>query len=187
MVIAGPAAARSLRFSTTDFRETWRTISFIMGGSTVECELILEGRFHNTTVNKVLNALIGRVTRAMVANCVGGTANVMAETLPWHIKYGGFTGTLPRITGIRRTIIGVSISLNPGFGTCVYRTSATNPAATIWSVEAGGGLTSSRFDETLEIPSESGGICAFTKKRVAGTTTTLTVLGTNNRITVTLI
>jgi hypothetical protein len=71
----------------------------------VRCPVTLEKSFHSKTIAKVLESLIGYVTKVTVGTCTGGTARANTETLPWHIRYGGFTGTLPNIV----TLLGKSI------------------------------------------------------------------------------
>lgn len=111
----GTASARNLSVSNRNIRATWARLEFeVGGGSTVICPVTLEGSFHSQTVAKVRNSLIGAVTRATVKqeSCEGGTGaafngvdryngTTTPNTLPWHITYDSFAGTLPTITSVR--------------------------------------------------------------------------------------
>jgi hypothetical protein len=106
---AGSAAGR-LSLDDQDFRIVWTNLSFITDvvppeeqPLTVECPVTLAGSFHGATTTKTLNRLLGSVTSATVgdASCTGGRASFLAGTLPWHVLYVSFSGTLPRMTGVR--------------------------------------------------------------------------------------
>src|SRR5215217_2901314 len=107
------ASARSLSLSNQNIRATWQSLEF-RSTVTVRCQVTLEGSFHTRTIVKSPRALIGAVTKAQVnrAGCTGGTGSTFNGTeryngvtptnsLPWHITYEGFTGTLPTIGSVR--------------------------------------------------------------------------------------
>lgn len=109
------STASASRLSTTNqnFRITWRSLEFAGEGATIRCPLTLEGSFHTRTIAKVERALVGAVNKANVnsANCTNGTiatfngverynGTTSPNTLPWHLTYLGFTGTLPNITAV---------------------------------------------------------------------------------------
>jgi hypothetical protein len=100
----GSAAARQLEVNEERYRITWRTLEFKEGvfGIAVRCPVTLEGSFHSRTITKNLGSLIGYVTRAIVKenSCQNGRGIPATETLPWHVTYEGFTGTLPEITNL---------------------------------------------------------------------------------------
>jgi hypothetical protein len=185
--MAGSSAARTLSISNQNIRATWRELSFIGSGRTIICPVTLEGSLHSRTITKTVNSLIGYITRAVVGEpaCRNGTARVRNETLPWHVRYLSFSGTLPNITAISVNV------LRPGFDvtgeffgfnvTCSYRTS--NVRGT-FSREAGGALTSVRVEGTGLVP-DQGFPCE--NGELSGTSTSLTLLGATTRITVTLI
>jgi hypothetical protein len=97
------ASAGRLSVSSNLFRVTWRSLEFESAAlGTVRCPITLEGSYHARTMAKVNGALVGYITRAGIgtAGCTGGRATALAETLPWHIRYRSFVGTLPRIAEI---------------------------------------------------------------------------------------
>lgn len=153
-------SANRLRTSHRTFRLTWSL--FIFNPSSVECPLTLEGSFHSSTFAKVSGALYRHITRAFVYSpgCVGGRATVLQETLPWHIRYRGFTGTLPVISGLNSDVVGMSIKAElPLFGiTCLVRTTAERPWTFREGVGAGGAITSISGLSEASIP--FAGACA---------------------------
>jgi hypothetical protein len=94
---ASSATARSLSVSNQNIRVTWSSLEFV-SGVTLRCRVTLEGSLHSRTITKRLGTLIGAITRATFdeRNCTNGTLRPRTETLPWHITYEGFTGTLPQ-------------------------------------------------------------------------------------------
>jgi hypothetical protein len=106
-------------------------MNFKGAGITISsCPITLEGSFHSATISKVANALIGHVSRASIGACsTEGRASILAETLPWHVRYRGFTGTLPTISGVGLSIVGMAwrITRIPLFGECLSRSTAERP------------------------------------------------------------
>ena len=52
------------------------------------------------------------------------------ETLPWHLRYGGFEGILPTITGFLFRVVGFRFLFQIGGSTsvkCLYTSSAASP------------------------------------------------------------
>jgi len=125
----GSAHANRLEVSSLQFRMTWgRVFRLSDTGGTVECVVTLTGSFHSRSFPKVTSVLIGLITGATIQECSGGSAGFLAETLPWHVQYEGFSGTLPNIELFRIQITEAGISLRTGFVfTCLARASATNP------------------------------------------------------------
>lgn len=85
------AAANRIALSTPSFRATWTNLEWQAAGGlfTIRCPVTIEGSFHSNTISKVLEALIGYVTRAAVgapAACTGGTVTMLTSVLPWHIR-----------------------------------------------------------------------------------------------------
>jgi hypothetical protein len=124
------ATAGRLSTSNTGFRLTWATLNFSAGAEfVVSCPITLEGSFHSATIRKVAGALIGSITRGIVHSlaCRGSVqsrATILQESLPWHLTYESFAGTLPNITSIAvllaryavqasATILGITV-------TCLY-------------------------------------------------------------------
>jgi hypothetical protein len=187
------ASANRIAQSNQNFRATWSALRFI-GFVTVECHVTIEGSFHSRTLAKVAEALVGYVSRATVdeGHCTGGSARVIQETLPWHLRYQSFTGTLPRISGITDRQVGSGFQVTGvvlGFPvTCQITSTAASPMVGINNVNTTTGQVESlRPDETALIPVSSGGGSCGSSGRLAGTSTTLTLLGATTKITVTLV
>ncbi|MGN6190102.1 MAG: hypothetical protein ACTHOE_14500 [Conexibacter sp.] len=176
------ASARTLSYSSQTWRTTFPNVEYTGAFNAVRCALTLEGTLHSRNVAKTAGALIGYVTRAShAAACGAGSAIVLAETLPWHLRYRSFTGTLPNITSVGLDIVEYAVSLREALGIfCSIRSNATEPVTLTLSREGGGALTSARIGGTL--PSS----CGF-NITLAGTSNTLTVLNSTTAITVTLI
>lgn len=140
----GGASANRLSVSHGNlFRVEWSSFEESAGGvSIMRCALTLEGSFHSTTIPKVRGLLIGNITHASIKNdpCSIGSATLLSETLPWHITYRGFSGTLPFITNVVLGLIGASLRLFFG-GWCLVRTTTEVPLETLLEegVEEGGG------------------------------------------------
>ena len=111
-VAVGSTSARSLSTSSQQFRVTWRVLEL---GSEVliRCPVTMEGSFVSRTIGKVARSLVGAITRVSVKQeaCTGGTVaafngvesyngSTTTNTLPWHVSYESFTGTLPNITAL---------------------------------------------------------------------------------------
>ncbi|MFL5818093.1 MAG: hypothetical protein ACJ76L_10895 [Conexibacter sp.] len=187
--LVGTASARNLSISNESIRATWTGMEFSnpSAGVLVRCPVTLEGSLHSRTIAKTVGSLMGYITRAIAAegSCTGGSATVRRETLPWHVTYQGFTGTLPNILTIRTAVVRPGFDVSASFFgirlTCRFRTTNVNG---IFNREAGGALTSAVV-EGRELVGEGGFGCE--RGNLAGTSATLTQLGTTTRLTVTLI
>lgn len=195
------AGANRLSISSQMTKIVWTSLSFNGGGTTVSCPVTIEGSFHGPTISKVAGSLIGFITRAKVGRpCTGGTGWVyngsesnevlggtLASSLPWHISYEAFSGTLPSIAEIhillrswrwllRVTVLGIT-------ELCNYTATLEHPIW-IWIRIGRGGLEeSAKLAEEKTIPSESGGACPTDDLSGTGTDTN----GTGGTITLTLI
>jgi hypothetical protein len=121
----------------------------------IVCEISKSITIHRT-IAKVNGTLFGMVTSVSVRNCRGGQVRVLAETLPWHMSYVSFSGTLPNISTIRLQLNGVAYLISEGFlFNCLYR---GNPQGI-----TGGGTFITRFsyDESIHLPLNRrlSGIC----------------------------
>jgi hypothetical protein len=182
--LTSAAAARSLSTSNQQLRATFARVE--MGGEAgiARCALTLEGSFHERTTAKVAERLVGYVTRATLGACETGSATVLTETLPWHVRYRGFTGTLPNITSIEAKIVGAAVRAREPLGfTCLIRSTETEPTTARFTRESLGALTSA----TIAGEIASGIECSGARGLVIGTSTTLTVLNSTSRITISLI
>jgi hypothetical protein len=193
----GSASARNLSISNQSFRAVWNPLTLTAGGVEIRCRVTLEGSFHARTIAKVVGSLIGLVTRALVGRpCTGlgeafvfnGSEVLLGRTtensLPWHIKYLGFNGVLPRFEGIRLSLTGPRFAIVGFLGACLstYGGATTTVNGTV-NVEAGGRVTGLTAEPRPEVPGT--GTCP-SPGRFSGTGA-VTLLGTATPITVTLI
>jgi hypothetical protein len=176
------ASAGRLSSSSQTFRAPFAMARFSGGFGTAICNLTFEGSFHSRTIAKTAASLIGYVTRAAIGGCETGSATVLTATLPWHIRYGSFTGTLPNITAIATNIVGFAIQIRePVFGiTCLGTSTTTEPLTANFVREEGGALRFIRLGGRFE--TNCGGEGA-----IEAQSTNVTVLGGATRVTVTLI
>lgn len=189
--LVGSASANRLSVTNQNIRATWNPMEFAASsvGVLVRCPVTLEGSLHSRTITKTSGSLIGYITRAIVqeAQCAGGRARTLQETLPWHVRYRGFTGNLPAINTVTVDVVNASfLILANVLGaeiSCLYRTSAATPAIGTFTREAGGTLTSVAVGGS--IASSTGFPCPT--GTLGGTSRTLTLLGNTTTIRVTLI
>jgi hypothetical protein len=146
----------------------------------------MEGSFHTQTIRKVEGALLGYISRASNGACRGGSATITQTSLPWHITYEGFRGTLPRITELivllrnvnfRDTVLGVN---------CGYGRPEDN-ARGIVNVESGGGISGLTPETNIALQKLSGGIFCPNTAGFAGNPGSVTLLGTTTRVSIRLI
>jgi len=194
----GVASAGRFSVSSGSFRATWAPIIYEGGGFRVECNITIEGSFHSRTITKVVSTLVGYVTRATVTQpCTGGAwyylngvevlrGVTLANTLPWHIRYRSFTGTLPNIQKIGLDVVDYSFLIeSPLIIGCLFRSTAARPIQ--WNLvrEAGGAVTSVEEPAT-QIPLKEGGFGCPSEITFTGTGRFM-VLGTTTAVTVSLI
>jgi hypothetical protein len=191
------ATATRLAASNQLARLTWTGLTFSGGSSFGEgrCPLTLEGTFHSRTIVKNTESLIGFITSATVGSpCTGGTASILQASLPWHVWYDGFSGTLPRITEIRLRMLGVAFKVHSNLNgqECLYTATAANPFKGSVNRNTSTGVAESiRPNENAGIPITSGATgfaqCP-TSGFVRGVSNTVGVQGnTATKITVTLV
>ena len=146
------ASANRLSLNHTAFRAVFAPLRLRSSGVDLSaCNVTFEGSFHASTFQKVSRTLIGVVNRASVTGCTTGGETVLAETLPWHLTYRSFTGTLPRITGMSINLVGYASRLRSIMGECLLRSSAEEPAVFIAERSAEGQITGLRADTTATI------------------------------------
>ena len=193
---AGSASAGKLSLSNRVIRATWAALEFATEpGFSIRCPVTLEGSFHSNTIRKVIGALVGYITRASVKSdgigCAGGNMTLLQETLPWHIRYNGFQGTLPRIEVVRINIIDFSVLiLFETITGCLFRSTAASPLVGALLMNSGTGqVTGLLLDELGGIPKVRDlgplGPCGrvASPKGTAG----VTLLGTATAISIRLI
>jgi hypothetical protein len=182
--LTATATGRSLELSSTTLRVQFRAVTFEGIFGQITCQMTLEGSLHSRTITKTTGTLIGYITAANLGTCGIGTATIFRERLPWHIRYGGFTGTLPRIETIRTNVIGFAWRFRTNTGeTCTTTSTATNPLVITYNVEAGGAIPGSTLGGTIPTESECFRANATFRSDVGVTT----VLNSTTRITVRLI
>jgi hypothetical protein len=195
----GTASARRIRLSEQGFLARWTALTFKAAGQEVKCPVTLEGSFHSKTLSKVCGQLVGYVSTAQVPRglrppCTGGLATALTETLPWHIQYRSFAGTLPTIEKIRIQLVGARFQVQPdGFPACLAGTTQSAPAAADITVgaETGGGERDTTTIEALEefaIPLGGGFACTLGGSgRFSGTGEVFTLVTPQSRIKVRLV
>jgi hypothetical protein len=190
--IASTAMARNLSLSSTTWRATYPRVNF-EGVGTTECPLTLEGSFYSRTITKTFWALIGHITSANLSRCIRGSATILRETLPWHLIYVSFTGTLPSISAFTASFYGGGISeetpgaginiKEPVFGIeCLATITFQHPADIEFRRESIGALTSAWLLGGRRIPTS----CTI-DMTMEGRASRLTVLNSSSSIRVTLI
>ena len=186
----GSASANRLSLSNRNFRVTWTSLRFsnTANANVVLCPTTLEGSFHSATIVKTVGALIGYVTRASLVNssCIGGHATIRTETLPWHIRYRGYSGTLPNITLILVGLSRARFRVETGGLTCDVTTEDTGPPS------AGSLSPAASRHRSHQTPLQGyrwnhSAASLAVKAPSKEVSQTLTLLGATTRITVTLI
>jgi hypothetical protein len=125
--LVSSATARNYEISEQRMRGIFTSLEFHLPEVTARCALTVEGSLHTRTLPKVIGSLLGYITRVDLGACAIGTATVLTSTLPWHVRYSGFQGTLPNITSIITHVIGASWRISTGGVTCLARSSTTEP------------------------------------------------------------
>jgi hypothetical protein len=190
LAATGLASASRLSVSNRNIRWTFARYTSNNAGIEISCELTLEGSFHSNTITKVRGTLIGHMNRTSVrSGCSGGWGDMrfLNESLPWHITYQSFSGSLPSITAVTVDVIGFSWNYRGlGGGTCLYRSTTAGPARWILNREAGGLITGVRADETIAVPFAGGEITCAESINYRGLGR-VSLTGTTTAIRVTLI
>lgn len=175
------ASANRLVRNEGAFRVTFSPLSFVPSfGSTVRCPVTLTGSYHSRTITKTAGSLIGYVNSVTVGTCEAGTARARTETLPWHLQYASFAGTLPNITATTENLIRGSYEVQGEiFGirvTCRYTVpsqaaiSNRESRGTVTSMSLGsestssetGGCPSGRFSGTGSVKTPGGAALVVT-------------------------
>lgn len=187
------ASANRLSVDNKTFRVTWAPLSLVAEALSepINCSVTFEGSFHSNTIVKSEGLLIGHVYRASLGPCNGGgSATINQEALPWHIRYRGFTGTLPNITGVVLGLVGAKFTVHDnGTGlTCVTTTTATNPGIGITNVNTTTHLIETiRANENAPIPLRGNFFCEIGGNGVFVGNGTVRLQNSTTRIRLTLI
>lgn len=191
LVSVTAASANRLSSNSSTFRVVWEHLEFenTFIAAVTKCPVTIEGSFHSSTIRKVTNMLFGQTTRAIVVAgaCTGGSATALQETLPWHITYQSFIGTLPNITGIKMHAIGNSFRvLNGGF-TCLARSTFTEPLILFATLTAARAISTIEVEEGGTIPLTGGFPCEVARGVIKPSMSRVTKLGTTESIVIRLI
>jgi hypothetical protein len=138
--LVSSASARSFSLSSQAKTILWRRMDFISAAGNVECEVNLSGSFHTRTFTKTVNSLIGYLTEGAVLRCANGGATLNQSSLPWHLRYRGFTGTLPNMNSQSATVTGAEWTIRSGIVTCTVRRETSSTTIT-YTIGAGGVIT----------------------------------------------
>jgi hypothetical protein len=189
--VASSSAGR-LSVSNQTMRITWNALRFNEGRA--QCAVTLEGSLHSSTFAKSTSALVGHIVGGRTGTCAVGSAvlltpeNGQSSTVPWHVRYGSFSGTLPAIASIRLHIVGFSYRIVKELEFCLYASTAARPALLDLVREGGSGaLTSASFFGTEGIPLVSGNIGICEPSGLLGGSGSPTIWGSATRVTLTLI
>jgi hypothetical protein len=185
---ASAASARSLELAEAQdqrFTAAWTPISFIALGGLIQirCNVTLRGSFHTRTSAKMRGSLAGYVTSATITRpCTGGEVWILngterpTNTLPWHIIYDSFRGTLPLITGIRTALVGSSWLIIAGGNQCLYNSTSASPAFGVINITSGTGVATgvtAENESRIPLNATLAGICPASAS-VSGTTSSYT-------------
>jgi hypothetical protein len=124
--LVGSASARNFSISNQFMSATFRRVTFEGPFGTITCEVVVEGSFHRRTTAKRVGSLVGYITRETLNSCAAGAATILQETLPWHIRYLGFSGTLPNITTITANIVRAAFQIRQLFN-CLATSTEADP------------------------------------------------------------
>jgi hypothetical protein len=191
-VLTATASANHLSINSRTIRATWNELDVIPPvGETARCLLTLEGSFHSASIAKTSGALIGYITRATIpsSSCTGILeVTVQQASLPWHVRYRGFQGTLPNITDLQTSVIGAAFLVEGTFGIeCLYLTTAADPLVDNYSIRSGHSIVNSEVGGEIRSENGCGIFGEHIRLRFRGTSSTISQLGSTAGITVTLI
>ena len=183
-LVTSSANAGRLSLSSTTFRAVWFNTEIRIPVGTVTCPITLEGSFHARTIAKTFNSLIGYVTRAPIPTraCTNGNAVPLPETFPWHVRYSGFSGTLPNITSLAIRIVGMGMRIESMLP-CLINSEAAEPVVVDLAVTAEHRIVNAQWNGSFGIRTT---LCFPAQTTFRGNGE-MTVLNSTSRITVTLI
>jgi len=183
------ASANRLSVSNKNTRSVWARLVLQNGSSganLVTCPVTIEGSFHSATIRKVIGALGGYVTRATAGRpCTGGAVTINQASLPWHITYEGFEGTLPNIEEIFILLSNVNYTVEVFGVRCGYGTPTDNLDLRASRNASGEVMIGDQLESVNN--KLSGGILCPASGKYIPLSELATVLGTTTRISITLI
>lgn len=163
------ASANDLSVSEQGFEIQWTPLT-LQSGSEASCNLTLAGSFHARSFAKSSGSLVGHITRASSSGCA---LTVLQETLPWHVTYLNFSGSLPRISAISLRFIGMSMRFDPP-GTvpaCLGTSETRSPLGGQVMLDSEGTPTGVRLTESEHIVLPTGFGCSVFSTSLIGTGT----------------
>lgn len=175
----GAASANRLSASSQSIRMVWSSLRFeaLMIRATITCAVTMEGTFHGETIVKTRDSLVGSITRASFGQpCTGGSVwayngtegaeslpEAFTNSLPWHLTYESFVGTLPSITEVNVRLIGMRWARRAAFlgvpVICTFETGTEDPAEFSAKLGRGGTVLGIRPNEADSIPADHSGVC----------------------------
>jgi hypothetical protein len=186
--LVGSASASRLSLSSTTWRVTFAALTFEIreGFNAATCAVTLEGSFHSRSIVKRAGALIGYVNRAATGPCGFRTAaTLLTETLPWHVRYESFAGTLPDITSVGIGIVGLGMKIKGINETiCLTITTEREPLRLRLARET---ISRALVEAEAEGETHTWENCLFAPGRFIGRSGSVSVQGGTTRISVTLI
>jgi len=202
--LVGTASARNLSVSNQSIRVTWRSLEFVGAfGIAVRCPVTLEGTFHARTIAKVERTLIGYITaaRSKSESCTNGRGwayngterlegVTLPNSLPWHLTYERFTGTLPNIERVAILLSNARFRIQDPFGVlCIYTTGSRGNATGTGTRNAVSGVIDNLVASGSITPDAGSGESCPNPGRFSSPATDgiITLLGATTKITVTLI
>jgi hypothetical protein len=196
-VAVSAAGATRLEISNQAIRSVWREFELIVAGRHIACPVTMEGSFHSRILSKVNGQLVGYITAAQAEGpactpeghlyVLNGRERLLAtvtnNTVPWHVQYDSFTGTLPNITGIKLRLVNVSllVQIFAGEAGCLYSSTGVRPLIGTINLSVGR-VISLTFNGP--IPLKEGLFCP--EGTISGTGD-VTLLGTTTAVTVRLV
>lgn len=131
------------------------TFTGLPSGRRVTSTVTLRGNLHRT-ISKVEGSLVGTITDCRVALGEAGFIFIRVRidcnlTVPWHVRYVGFAGSLPSITSIRLLVLNVSFRIadlaGPAQIDCLYQGNIPAIARVV-----SGRIGEIQIDETATVP-----------------------------------
>ena len=139
-VVVSGAAARNLRLSEGNFELIWDNalggpktkLKFISSRfATIQCKATLLGSLPST-ISKNTGTNQGTINHAELSECEGGAVTIRTETLPWHLRYRSFEGSLPRIRSVNIGLLRAGFRIRePGGLECEFQTEVNHPGVFI--------------------------------------------------------
>ena len=140
-IAVGGASARAFSVNERNFELIWNNaltgktkFHFIAPAASinVECNVTLLGGFSANTIAKNTGINQGTVRHGELEGCVGGTATIRTETMPWNLRYRSFANTLPRIRSINIGLTSAKLLVTGSNGLiCEPQTEANHPFVSI--------------------------------------------------------